>query len=819
MRRLPEPVDSRAGLIGIFWHDLHQAWRSVTHQPALATTVIVVLATALACNAAVFAIADAMVLRPFRFPGIDRAVVLASDGPKRFFDRSSVAAGDLLEWKDVARDVFSRLAGAEWWDPNFTHDGPPQQIAGFRVSAALFDILGVRAELGRTLTTADEQSETPVAVLSHAFWTRQFGARADVIDKTVWLDGKPHRVVGVMPAIFTVPFGADVWAPLSFTPEARAQRTTGQLMVVGQLAPGISVAQADARMQVILAQEKKAFPDTHSKREVSVRSFVAGFGDAGAGPFVAVWQTAAFLLLLVACANVANLLLARNAERERELAVRLALGASGRRIAWQLILEALILAAISAVLALPLIWAALQSLKAALPDSVLRFVPGAAYLSLQPTTFAAAAALAVIATLLAALVPAWRASQGSVSDALRPGLRVSDGPRRQRGRAVLATAQIALTLALLATAGLSVSALYRVTKGPLGFATTGILTGKVSLPEARYQTPEKRLQFIDAVLRELRQLPSVTDAAATTALPYTGSYSTTHFWPEDVQPREATATDVIQRQGTPTALRLLQVPLMSGRHFVDSDTADAPRVALVSRALGDKFWPRTNVLGKRFRVAADGPLITIVGVVGDVMQDWIGDTREVVLYQPMAQAAPTSFSVLLRTVPDPDELTGSLRAAVQAADPEQPVVDVRSMAKVVEDKTVGLRFAANMLGVIAVVSCLLSSVGLYSLMSFLTTRRTREIGVRVALGATRWDVIRLTGSTAAYLTVSGVVLGMVLAYLAGRLLEQALFGVVTGNLMLAGGLAAILATISMAASYFPARRAAGIEPTVALRTE
>lgn len=818
-QRLPEPTTDRAGVIGVLWDDLRQAWRTVRHQTALSTTVVIVLATALAANAAIFSMADAIVLRPFRYPGVARAVLIASDGHQRFFARESVAPGDFLDWREQALDVFDRMAAVSWWDPNYTHDGPPQQLAGFRVSAALFDILGTRALLGRTLTKADERSESPVAVLSHAFWTRQFGAHPDVLDKTVWLDGTPHRVVGVMPPEFTVPFGADVWAPLSFRPEARADRTTRMLIVVAQLGPGASIESAEQRLQAILVQQKRDYPNTHAKRQVSVRSFTEGFGDPGAGPFVAVWQVAAFLLLLVACANVANLLLARNAERERELAVRLALGASGRRITWQLLLEALVLAGIASVLALPLIWAALQAMRAALPDSILRFVPGIAYLGLQPRTFLVTAVLAVAATVAAAMVPAWRASRGSVSEALRPGTRVSAGATRQRGRAVLATAQIALTLALLATAGLSLSALYRVTEGPIGFDTKGILTGRVALPEARYADPEKRRQFIDQVLLRMTALPSVTDVAATTDLPYGGTYNSVHFWPEEVPARDATAVQVEQRRATPTALTLLKVPLLNGRMLASTDGPGAPPVAVVSRNMVNKFWPNTSVIGKRFRLQADGLPITVVGVVGDVAQDWIVDTHDPVVYLPAAQDPPFSFAVLVRTIPDPNQLAANLRAAVQAADPDQPVIGLRTMEKVVEDKTVGLRFAANTLGLIAIISCLLSSVGLYSLMSFLTTRRTREIGVRVALGATRWDVIRLTGLTAMRLTGAGIVLGLVLAYLAGRLLEQAMFGVITPDLSLAVGLSVLLAAVSLAASYLPARRAAMMDPTVALRTD
>jgi putative ABC transport system permease protein len=818
-QRLPDLTDSRAGFTGLIWYDLRQAWRSVRHHPALSATIVLVLAAALAANATTFAMADAIVLRPFRYSGVPRAVMLASDDHKRFFARDSVAPGDFVDWREQTRDVMDRLAAVEWWDPNFTKDGPPQQVNGFRVSPAFFEIVGGHAALGRTLIAGDEASGDPVAVLSHAFWIRQYAGARDVVGRTMWLDAKPHKIVGVMTEDFTVPYAPDVWAPLTVTPESRADRKTGSLMVFGRLVAGATPASAENRMQIVLAGQKRLYPDLYAKRLVSVRSFSEGMGDPGAGPFVAVFQIAAFLLLLVACANVANLLLARNTERSRELAVRLALGAGRGRLMWQLVLEALVLSSLASVLSVPLVWAGLQGARAALPEAVIRFVPGVAYLSLQPMTFAATVVMAVTATLLAAVIPAWRAAGGSVNETLRPGMRVSDGAARQRGRAVLATAQIALTLALLATAGLTVSGLYRVTSGPIGFDMTSVLTGRVQLPDARYADATKRRQLIESVLTTLKALPSVVDASVTTDLPYSGNYSFTKIWRDSVQPTVANAGDIISRSMTPTALDVVRVPLVSGRRLTDADDQSAPPVALINQAAAARFWPNQSPVGQRFRTMPDGPLITVVGVVGNVKQDWIALGADQIMYRPIAQDAPSAFAFMIRTNVDPAQITANLRAAVQAFDPDQPVVAVKTLQQLVDDKTSGLRFVANTLAVIAGISALLSSVGLYSLMSFLTTRRTREIGVRVALGATSWDVIRMTGSTAARLTAAGIVVGLALAYLAGRALEQALFGVVTASAPLAVGLGVMLAAVSMAATYGPARRAGAIEPTEALRTE
>jgi putative ABC transport system permease protein len=434
-------------------------------------------------------------------------------------------------------------------------------------------------------------------------------------------------------------------------------------------------------------------------------------------------------------------------------------------------------------------------------------------------TFVITAALAVGATVIFGMVPAWRAGRQSVTVGLRQGGRLTGAQGRQRGRAVLAAVQIALTLALLAGAGQSLSALYRVTEGPLGFEPAGILVGRLTLPADRYEPPEARRQFAERLLTRLRGIPAVSSAEITSIIPYGGADSSTSFWPEGIPPRQTDSVQVAWRYVTPNALRLMKVPLISGRSIQPADRSDAPPVALVSQSLASRFWPGQSAVGRRFLVRPEGPFITVVGVVGDVTHHWLTGTARATLYRPFDQDPPSFFGVMLGTVVDPIQLAADLRAAVQAVDPDQPVLDIRTLQRVVADGTVGLRIAARGLGVMALVSCLLSTIGLYGLISFLTGLRTREIGLRVALGASRWDVIKLTGTTAVGLAVVGITVGLGLAYAVGRLLEQQLFGVITSNLPLAFGLGALLGVVSLAAGYVPARRAANVDPTIALRSE
>jgi putative ABC transport system permease protein len=453
-----------------------------------------------------------------------------------------------------------------------------------------------------------------------------------------------------------------------------------------------------------------------------------------------------------------------------------------------------------------------------MPDTIVRFVGGWPYMRMDGRTFAVTAALAVGATVLFAMVPAWRAGRQSVTTGLRQGGRLTSYGR-QRGRAVLAAAQIALTLMLLACAGQTLATLYRVTTGPHGFEPEGVLVGRLTLHGTRYEDPEARRQFVDRVLTRLRAIPAVSSAGVTSIVPYGGADSTISFWPESIQPRPADAVDVNWRRVTPDALPLMRVPILSGRMIQESDRSEAPAVAAVSESLARRFWPGKRAVGQRFRLSADGPLITVVGVVGDVTHDWLTGAKRATVYQPFAQDPASFFGIMLRTVTDPILLAAELRAAVQAEDQDQPLLDVRALQQVVADNTVGLRIASRGLGVMALVSCLLSTIGLYGLISFLTGLRTREIGLRMALGASRWDVIKLTGATALGLAVVGVIVGLGLAYAVGNLLERQLFGVITNNVPLASALAALLGIVSLLAGYVPARRAANVDPTIALRSE
>lgn len=830
LRRLPRTSwlttaaadnDQRAGWHVGFGRDLRHAFRGLTRRPGTSAVIVVTLALTLAVNSTIFAILDALVLRPYRFPDVDRVVMVMSDSPQQPMpDRESVAAGDFRNWRDQAKHVM-HLSAAEWWDANLSGIETPLHVAGYRVTADFFDALGATPVAGRDFV-ADE--ETPGrhrrAVIGYALWQRTFGGRPDVIGQTIRLDSEPFEVIGIAPRGFAIPDGAQVWAPLALTPEEWNSRRRGFMNVVGRLADGSTLEQLRAEIGAIVERQRRDHPDTNAGRAVYATDFVTGMADPGSGPFVGTVQVAALLLMLIACANIANLLLARGTERAKEYAMRLALGAARGRLAWQTLLEGSMLAALAIVTAVPIAWALAGATRASIPASIIRFLPGFDNIRLSPALFVALAVGAAVATLLFAVMPSAYAARIGVQDVLRHESRTATGSRqRQWTRSVLAAAQVALTLALLFGSVLALSGLRQAVDGAVGFDKHNLLVGSLVLPERAYAEPERRRQFMTAVLDRMRTIPAVSSAAVMNRLPYGGGNTMCEFWLEGVTRKPGEVETVDCRRISNDALATMRIPLLAGRAFNDGDRQDTQLVAIVSRSLAERYWPGQDPIGRQFKVAADGAQLTVVGLAGDVLHDWFLQRRAPTVYRPLSQEAPYAHWFVVRTVGDPLGVAGDLRRAVAAADPDQPISDLKSMEQLISDRTAGLQFIARALTVVAVIAFALAITGLYSVMAFMASRRTQEIGVRMALGATRWDVIRATCSQAVRIIVVGLLIGGASGVAIGRLMESVLRGGVANNAWALVVLTAVLALVALAASYLPARRAAALNPTTALRAE
>ena len=801
--------------------DVRHAWRAVVRQPGTSAVIMLTLAFALAANSVSYAVLDAIVLRPFRFPGVDRVVMVVSSDPQQgLLDRESVTSGDFIEWRRQTRTI-DHLSAAEWWDPNLSGVEQPEQVPGHKITAGFFAALGVQPMIGRTFTEDEEiVGNHRRVILGHALWTRLFAADPGIVGRTVRVEGEPYEVVGIAPEGFSIPLGSQLWAPLAFSPERHVDRRNRWLITVGRLHDGVTLADARAELGAIAERQRREHPDTNADLPNAVVTFTHGMQDAGAGPMLTMTLAASVLLLLIACANVANLLLARGADRSQEFALRLALGGSRGRLAAQLLTEAAILTTIALLIAIPLAVLGLSLTRASLPAAIIRFIPGYAYMSLSPQLLAVTALVGALATLLFALVPALQTVRRDVADTLRQGARTVTASRRRNWlRNSLAAAQVALTLTLLFCAGLMLDARSRAVHGDVGFDRTGVLVARLSLPEKPYEDADRRREFINGVLDRMRSIPAVSHAAMVSNLPYAGSNALRPFWPEGIALRESDVRNVDFRRMTPGYFETMRIPLLAGRPLNAGDREGTLPVAVVSQALADRYWPGGDAIGQRFKLTAEGDPITIVGIAGDVLHDWFQQRRAPTVYRPLAQDAPYDHTLVVRSVGDPLSLAGDLRRAVSAADPDQPIIMLQTMEDLIEERTAGLLSIAGMVTVIAMIALMLALMGLYSLMAYVASRRVPELGVRMALGATRWQIVSLVTAHGTRITIAGLILGTAAAFALGRVMESVLFGIVVVSGVQLAVLVAAVAAVALLASYLPARLAARLDPTAALRAE
>jgi putative ABC transport system permease protein len=773
----PEPPRSWGGGLR---QDVTYAGRTLRQRPALTGAMVLALGLGLAANATIFTLADGIVLRPHRMPGVDRAVIVTSTGRHELEGASTVAPADFLDWQAQATS-FERLAAAEAYaEVTLTGDGEPESVPVGRVTPEFLATLQVSLPLGRDFLPSEGVPSGPrVVILSDMLWRVRYASDPAIVGRSILIDGVPTTVIGVAPSRFSIPMGSRLWLPLVFDESLVHRRDRGWLMVMGRLADGATMARADAEMQTLVEAQRRAHPETNANRPVSVLTFNRGMGDPGAANFVAIWQAAALLLLLLGSANVANLLLARGAERQQELAMRMALGASRWRVLRQLLIEGGLLAAVSMLVAVPLAMAGLAASRSAIPPTIQRFVPGWDHLHLQTRPLLVMAALAAAATMLFALAPAMQALRTEVLDTLRQGTRTATvGRGRQWLRATFAITQIALALALLTAAVLSVGAVRRAVSDSLGFEPARVMTARLTLPDRQYAAPEARYQFTDRVLASLAGVPAITDAAISNTIPYAGFGQSRPFWPEGVPLEKAEVREADYRRVTPGYFATMNLPLHRGRLLTDADHESSFPAAVVSQMLADRYWPGADSLGRRFRLGDDGEWLTVVGVVGDVMQDWFNRQVSPTVYRPLRADAPTTLFVLARTPGAPLDLAGALRSAIADADPQQPITRLQTYDTVIADKTAGIRFAASTLSTMGAMALFLAVMGIYSVMSYLASRRTQEIGVRMALGATAADVMRLALKQAMPITIAGIIVGLLLALALGKTMEAVMFGIV-----------------------------------------
>jgi len=828
--RSPHPPTSHGGtLMDRLLMDIRLAARSLAKRPTLSAAVVLTLALGIGANAAVFGVVDALLLHPYDMHDVDRIVMPFTTSPQWNGRRETVSRADFLDWRrDLASGSIEHLAATLWWDANLVGRDEPERVLGFFVSPAFFDALDAHAAIGRTFL-ADEEvpANAKRIVLSDALWRRRFGADPAIVGRPVLADGDQWLVVGVMPARFDFPMGAEVWAPLSFDESAARNRTAHDLTVYGRLAPGRTLAAADAELRTITQRLAREHPDTNAQLGAAVYTVSRGMADVGVPAVLALWQAAGVFVLLIACANIANLLLARAAEREREIAIRLALGSSRGRVVRESLVESGLLVAAAIPPALAVASASLRVMHAFMPARIVRFIAGWDRMGLDWWTIGAAFACAALAALIFGTLPAWQTARGIVGDALKSDGRTGAGPGRQRVRRALVVAEIALALPLLVVAMMSVSTVTRSLGSWQGYDPTQVLTLRAILPEARYPDADSRARFAGAAVDALAQASGVREAAVANVLPAIDSNATSAIeLPGRPAVESSKAPRVDYRAVSDGYFDVLRVPVLAGRAFTAGDRKSSEPVAIVSESMARKFWPDTSAIGEHVRIAG-GPWMRVIGVCGDVVHDWFdysrwadhGNGRVPTLYRPIAQAPSGVLVFAVRTAGDPLGVTAGARAAIARVDAAQPIFEMMTMRQMQRDRAISLQYIASVMTAFAALALVLALLGLYAVMTVLVTQRVREIGVRIALGATTRDVARLTLSQAGRLTAIGIAIGLFLAVALGRAMEAGLLGIVSSDIRVTAALAAGLAAAAVGASYLPARRAASVDPIVALRTE
>jgi putative ABC transport system permease protein len=800
--------------------DIRYALRNLLKRPGFTAIAVLTLAIGIGANSTIFSAVNALLLKPLPFPELDRVVAIWDKDAIRGHEHNEVAFANYADWRDQSQS-YEKLSLYRWWSANLTGVEPPERLQGFLVTGNFFDVIGTKPIMGRTFLEHENQPGTDgVAVITHSLWQRRFGGDPNIINKTLSLNGVARTIIGVMPEHFNFPKGAEVYAPIQLTPELLGSRRNHAYYVIGRLKPGVTIEGAQSEIDTITKRLEAQYPETNQSLGANVYPIVK---DTVRMYDTALWimMGAVGFVLLIACANVANLMLARATGRQKEIALRSALGASRLRIIRQLLTESVIVALIGGVIGTLVAFWGIDVLRAANPGEAAKFAPGWHNLGINLPVLVFTLALSFISGIVFGLAPAWQVSKPNLNNALKEGGRhTSSGSHRLRGSLVVV--EVALSLVLLVGAGLLVRSFLALMKTDAGFNPDSLLTMSLILPRAKYAEEPQRAAFFSDLVNRVKAIPGVQSTALVNYLPLGGSNSSDAFLVEGFpEPPPGQEVDGRYRVCSPDYFHTMGITVMKGRAFNDQDKAGALPVVIVNETLAQRYWPNEDPIGKRIRFYGPidrAPWMQVVGVIRDVKHELnIPVTPE--YYLPHAQDAWSSMVLVTKTAGDPAAMAGVIRQQVWAIDKDQPVFDVRTMNEVRSISVAVYSFSSVTLGIFAGVALLLAALGIYGVMAFAVTQRTHEIGVRMALGAKTRDVLQLVVINGMKLALIGVAIGLAGAWALSRFVKTLLFGVGATDLLTFAIVPVCLLVAAMLACYVPARRATKVDPLVALRYE
>ena len=804
------------GSILRLWRDMRYGSRTLRKSPVFSAVAVLTLALGIGANSSIFTLLDAVLLRPLPFPDPGRLVLVWEETNMFGLKDSPAALGNYSAWR-ARNQVFEEMGAQEDRLYRLTGAGEPQQVMGSLATAGLFRTLAVPPALGRWFRDdEDRPGAAKVVLLSDGLWRSRFGADAAVVGRTALINDEKYTIVGVMPPGFRFPRPEnDLWTPLgSFYPaEAFENRGRHNFMVVARLRPGVSLERANENMRAIAAALERETPESNEK----VGAFVAPLRThfvSGSRTELLVLGGAVGFVLLIACANVANLLLSRAARRKREIAIRTALGASRRQVLRQLLVENLMLSLAGGACGLLVAMGSVLFLQKLVPPGIHAMeVVGVNHRVLLFT-----AGVSVLTGLLFGLVPAMQTMKLDVQRTLRQGgAREGTGLGARRLERSLVVSEVALAFVLTLGAALLIQTMARLRGVNPGFRADHLLTLNTALSRFQYAEPAKRLAFYDAVLRRVTALPGVVSAGFANHVPIWFKGDVNGFQVEGrPAPTAGALSNANYRVVTPDYLRALGIPLREGRHLEPHDTASSPPVLLINEAMKRKFWPAEDAIGKRIRISTDW--ISVVGVVGDI-KPALDAPAKAEMYLPVAQESAWTTVLAVRTGGDPGRMAAAVRREIRAVDPQQPVTQVRTMDEILDLEVVPRRLRTVLLTIFASLALLLAALGIYGVLAYSVAQRTREIGIRIALGALPGDVLRTVVGQGMGLSGLGIVIGLAGGLALTRVLEKLLFGVAASDPATLAAAAGLLLAVAWLASYLPARQAMRLDPIVALREE